>query len=97
MQAAMAFAHFFAGRYSDAVSWAEMALVERPNHVSGIRYLAASCAMAGRQEQAKIAMARLRKLDPALRLSNLKDVTPLRRPADLNRYIEGLRKAGLPE
>jgi TolB-like protein/Tfp pilus assembly protein PilF len=97
MQAAMAFAHFFAGRYSDAVSWAEMALVERPNHVSGIRYLAASCAMAGRQDQAKIAMARLRKLDPALRLSNLKDVTPLRRPADLNRYIEGLRKAGLPE
>jgi TolB-like protein/class 3 adenylate cyclase/Flp pilus assembly protein TadD len=97
MQAATAFAHFFAGRYSDAVSWAEMALVERPNHVSGIRALAASCAMTGRQEQAKKAMARLRELDPALRLSNLKDVTPLRRPEDFNRLAEGLRKAGLPE
>ena len=39
----------------------------------------------------------LTELDPALRLSNLKDVTPLRRPEDFNRLAEGLRKAGLPE
>ena len=37
------------------------------------------------------------ELDPALRVSNLPDVIPLRRPEDLARYIEGLRKAGLPE
>jgi class 3 adenylate cyclase len=43
-------------------------------------------------------MARLRQLDPALRISNLADVIlPLRRPQDRNRWIEGLRKAGLPE
>ena len=42
-------------------------------------------------------MARLRQLDPALRISNLKDLIPLRRPEDLARLAEGLRKAGLPE
>jgi TolB-like protein/Flp pilus assembly protein TadD len=97
MQAAAAYAHFLAGRYSEAVSWAERALLERTNHVSATRALAASCAMAGRHEQAAKAMARLRELDPALRLSNLKDVIPLRRPEDFSRLAEGLRKAGLPE
>ena len=36
MQSAMAYAHFFAGRYAEASSWAEMALRERPNHHSSL-------------------------------------------------------------
>ncbi|HEX6102288.1 MAG TPA: adenylate cyclase, partial [Alphaproteobacteria bacterium] len=95
--AATAFAHFYAGRYSDAVRWAEMSLVERPNHVSGIRALAASYAMTERQDEAARTVAHLRELDPALRLSNLKDVIPLRRAEDFDRLVEALRKAGLPE
>jgi hypothetical protein len=43
-------------------------------------------------------MARLRELDPTLRLSNLAEVLPpFCRPDDRSRYIEGLRKAGLPD
>jgi len=42
-------------------------------------------------------MARLRDLDPTLRISNLQELTPLQRPQDVARYAEGLRKAGLPE
>jgi hypothetical protein len=43
-------------------------------------------------------MARLRELDPTLRLSNLAEVLPpFYRPDDRSRYIEGLRKAGLPD
>jgi hypothetical protein len=54
--------------------------------------------MAGRPEQAHKAMARLRQLNPALRVSTLKDMRgPYRRPEDLSRYEEGLRQAGLPE
>lgn len=41
---------------------------------------------------------RVRELDRALRVSNLADVMPpLRRPEDRAQYIEGMRKAGLPE
>lgn len=44
------------------------------------------------------ALVRLRQLNPALRVSNLKDVlSPYRRAEDLSRYEEGLRRAGLPE
>ena len=41
-------------------------------------------------------LKRLRKLRREL-ISNLTDVIPLRRPEDIARYGEGLRKAGLPE
>ena len=97
MQTAAAYAHFGAGRYAEAALWADKALVEQPSHLPANRVLAASCALIGRQEQASKAMARLRELDPALRLSNLKELLPVRRPEDSNRLAEGLRKAGLPE
>ena len=56
-----------------------------------------SNAMAGRLDEAHKAVARLRRLNPALRVSTLKDVRgPHRRAEDLSRYDEGLRQAGLP-
>ena len=97
MRTAIAFAHFLAGRYDEASSWAEMALRENPTLNSASRIAAATNAVAGRLEQAQNEMIRLRQLDPTLRVSNLADVMPFRRPEDLAKYAEGLRKAGLPE
>jgi TolB-like protein/class 3 adenylate cyclase len=97
MRAGTAFAHFLLGRYDQAASWVAMALQDNPDYQGGLRIAAASNAMAGRP-QAHKAMARLRQLNPALRVSNLKDVlSPYRRAEDLSRYEEGLRQAGLPE
>ena len=45
----------------------------------------------------KDAIARLRELDPTLRISHLKEILPLRRADDSARFAEGLRMAGLPE
>jgi hypothetical protein len=46
---------------------------------------------------AQTAAARIRQVDPAFRVSALKDLIPLRRPAGLLRFSDGLRQAGLPE
>jgi TolB-like protein len=92
-----ALAHFFAGRYDEAASWAGMALREQPNYLGTLRIAAASNALAGRLEKAQKLMARVRQLDPTLRVSNLKDVLGQFRPEDVARCEEGLRKAGLPE
>jgi tetratricopeptide (TPR) repeat protein len=98
MRAGTAYAHFFLGRYDEAVSWAAMALQDNPEFQPGLRIAAASNAMAGRPEQAHEAMVRLRQLNPALRVSTLKDMRgPYRRAEDLSRLEEGLRQAGLPE
>src|SRR6478752_5895519 len=98
MRNGTAHAYFFLGRYDEAASWAAMALQDNADHQPGLRIAAASNAMAGRLDEAHKAVARLRQLNPALRVSNLKDVVgPFRRAEDLARYGEGLREAGLPE
>jgi TolB-like protein len=88
--------HMHAGRYDEACSWAEKGLWQQPNAGSA-RVAAASYALAGRLDQAQKAVARLREIDPTLRVSDLRHMLPFRRPDDLTRYEEGLRKAGLPE
>src|SRR4051812_45071985 len=97
MQAALATAHFFAGRYDEASLWAERALREQPTYQTSLRASAAINALAGRLKQAQETMARLRLVDPTLRITNLEDRLPLRRPEDAARWTEGLRLAGLPE
>jgi hypothetical protein len=74
-----------------------MALQVNPNFQPGLRIAAASNAMAGRPEQAHRAVARLRQLNPALRVSTKIVLGPYRRAEDLSRLEEGLRQAGLPE
>jgi TolB-like protein len=96
-QAAIASAHFFAGRYAEASSWAEMAVREQPIHFIATCVIAASNAHAGRFPEAHNAMARVRQLDPDLRICNLQDLFPIRRPEDVARWAEGMRRAGLPE
>jgi len=91
-------AHFCAGRYDDAAAWAGKSLRHQPNYPSAMRVMAAGHAMAGRIGAARETIARLCLMHPALRLSNLAGVLPpFRRPDDRNRYIEALRRAGLPE
>jgi len=97
MQSAMAFAHFFAGRYDEAVSWSARVLNERPHSGHGLRVAAASHALAGRLLEARGMMERLRKVCPDMRLSNLDRQSPLRRAEDRARWAEGLGLAGLPE
>ena len=93
----IAWAHFFATRYDEMSLWAEKAVQERPNYMSGLRMAAAGHALAGRLEEAQKMMARMRQIDPELRVSNLKNVVGFFGSEDLARYWEGLRKAGLPE
>ena len=94
---AVALAHFVAGRYDEASLWAAQALQARANFLPALRDLAASKALAGRDGEAQAAMADLRKLAPAMRVSAVKEWLPFRRPDDLARLEDGLRKAGLPE
>jgi tetratricopeptide (TPR) repeat protein len=97
MQGGTAFAHFLAGRYDQALSWAAKAMWAQTNYTTPLFVAAASSALAGRIVEARKAMVRLLELDPALRIANVKDWIPLRRHEDLERFEDGLRKAGLPE
>jgi TolB-like protein len=100
MRTGIAYANFLAGHYEKASSLAPDALRDQAHQATflgGLRILAASRALDGKLEEARDAIDRLLQLDPAVRVSNLKDrISPLR-PEDFAKYADGLRKAGLPE
>ena len=97
MQAGMAMAHLFAGRFDTASSLAEKSFRRLPSFLMVVGIVAASHALAGRQDEALRALKHLRQLDPTLRLCNLADWLPIRRPKDLATFADGLQKAGLPD
>jgi TolB-like protein/class 3 adenylate cyclase len=96
-RSAGAYALFSLGRHEEALSWVEKALRERPGYLPAARMIVASAALAGVPERPETSVARLRQLEPTLRISNLRNQIPYRRPEDLARFADGLRKAGLPE
>ena len=95
IQTATAYCHFLARRYDDASSWAQTALRQWPDILISLCVAAASCALAGRLDEARRLMTNLKRVDPALRLADLGDLFPFGRDADRLLLAEGLRKAGL--
>jgi len=82
------------GRFEDAVTTARKALHKNPNFSSACRSLVSALAHLGREEEAKDAAARLLEVDPKFRISEwVNRGRAWRSPL----YIEGIRKAGLPE
>ena len=59
-----------------------------------VSIIAASHALAGRTDEAQRAMQHLRELDPTLRVSNLADWLPIRRPEDLATFADGPAEGG---
>jgi adenylate cyclase len=97
MQTAAALAEFCAGRFIEASSWAQKATRNLPNWSRGLAIAAASCALAGSQDDAQSAVGRLRQLNPGFRCSDLFNIFPFRRREDRAALEAGLRRAGLSE
>ena len=96
MQSAMAHAYFTAGDDNQALSWAQKALHDKPDHFPALFAAAASAAYLGQQADAKDAIARLRQLFPGgSDLSSFATLLPYQKPRDSARWAEGISKAEL--
>ena len=89
--------HFIAERYEEAVTWANKVIADRPETPAGHRLLAASLAQLGRIAEARKALEDLLKITPGLTATLLRNITHFKRPVDFDRYIDAMRKAGLPD
>jgi len=96
LRGAMAFAHFVAGRYEEALSCAEASIRDRPDFLLPNLIAASAAGLVGKHADAQKAMVRVRRIDPILRLSNLDGIQAMR-SVEFSCWSEGLRKAGLPE
>ena len=94
----LAFAHFSAGRYSEASRWALKCVHRKPNWRGGHAVLAASLAQLDLIEEAQEAVDNFLENCPRETISKLRNAMIIAgKPDHVNRFEDGLRKAGLPE
>ncbi|MBV8103128.1 MAG: adenylate/guanylate cyclase domain-containing protein [Hyphomicrobiales bacterium] len=85
------------GRYPDAVSVLKRRILRNPETDASRALLAASYGQMGMIEEAREAWRELLRVNPAYSLEQRRKVLPYKNPEDFERFVEGLRKAGLPE
>ena len=93
----IAAAHYAAGRYADAAHYATEAARLRPGFQGVQRMRCASLAQAGRIDEARSFLATLRREQPQLSIKWARANVPYQTPQLVERYLEGMRKAGLHE
>jgi len=91
-----AWAHLSADRFEDAVDCARRAIDWNPAFADAHGVLAAASAHLGRIAEARASLDVFSSLIPRS-LADQLSARPFRRPADRERYLSGLRKAGLQE
>ena len=97
-KSATAHAYYFIDRHEECLRIAESIWQRNPTAHIGLRLGAASAAFAGQMEVARTFASGLQRIDPAFRVSRLANyLGPYRPAAFLEKYKEGLRRAGLPE
>ena len=84
-------------RYEDAAAVLQKLINRNPGFLRGHLLLAAAYGQLGRNEDANWAVQEVLTLLPEMTISARRKVLPYNIEADMNRYLNGLRKAGLPE
>lgn len=91
-----ALAHFAAGRYDAAVDWARRAVTKRPHVPFVYAALAAALALRGDVNEARDALAHVARRNERLGLRGIGAVVGSTSPDISERFIAGLRLAGMP-
>jgi adenylate cyclase len=98
LAAGRAMAHLAAGQYEAAIEWADRSVREMPRNALALRIKVVACAQIDRLAEARSALSRLLQLQPELTVSGFRAyVASNFAPELLAVYVDGLRKAGLPE
>lgn len=95
---ALNLAHYAHGSYEEAVRWGKLSASENPQYTANLRYLTAALAARDRLDEARNTAATLMQREPDFRLGVFeRTLQPFRDPGMSSRYLEHLRKSGLPE
>jgi adenylate cyclase len=95
--AGIATCHFLLADYAECVRWVQKSLNDRPGMVWANRLLATAAAHAGDLDLARLAVQRLLAAHPDLTIRQVVGAIHNIDGSYLDRYVHGLRLAGLPE
>jgi TolB-like protein/Tfp pilus assembly protein PilF len=82
-------------RYEEAIATLQSLLTRHPDHLVAHVQLAGIYSAAGREAEARAAAAEALRLDPKFSLERVRPWLPFQDPAAIERYLAGLRQAGL--
>jgi len=88
-------AYGLARRYDEAITTLQSATIRNPDHLPAHLHLALSYSELSRDAEARAEVAELLRISPNFSLEGFRRVMPFKNPADLERYLAALRKAGL--
>jgi len=94
---ARSLAAFSNGQYESAVEWAKRAIEESPHYPGAYRLLAAAYGQLEQLNSARAALEDMAREMPGITLTTTRQQVPWKKPGDAERYLEGLRKAGMQE
>jgi DNA-binding SARP family transcriptional activator/Tfp pilus assembly protein PilF len=90
-------AYTIKGDYEQAVIVGRRVVNGNPDFVNGYKPLIAALGHLGRRKEAKPYIDKLLSLEPNFSMRSFRKVYPFKHAVDRERYIAGLRKAGVPE
>ena len=90
----LAASHYLTGRYIEAVNFGRKAVQHRSTFTGGHRILCASLAQAGQLSEARVALQRLKELQPEISTAWIEKYVPYTQ-GPMEKFLEGMRKAGL--
>jgi adenylate cyclase len=88
-------AYGLTGRYKEAITTLKTGVSRNPDHLPLHLHLVVSYSELGREAEARAEVAELLRVSPTFSLVGVRRVMPFKDPADLERYLAALRKAGL--
>jgi tetratricopeptide (TPR) repeat protein len=97
MSGAMALAAIIDENYSEAVGWAEKALVQNRRFAVALRALAVALVKTGQRDRAAQIVQELLKIEPELTIAGFLTRIPVPLESMAATYAEALRAAGLPD
>ena len=90
-------AHRLAGHYDEAIAALESAKDHFGQNVDMHVALAVTYVEVGRDAEARAEAETILKLDPSFSIAEFAKALPYRDPEDLDRVVQAMRQAGLPE
>jgi adenylate cyclase len=90
-------AHIGVGRYEEAITYYRKATTREPDDLIAQLGLLSACIRAGRDEEGRAAAKEVLRINPKFSVDRHTRRQPMKDPAARERFVQVLRKAGLPD
>jgi len=87
----------YTGQYDQAIKWCEKAVRQEPNDLLARIMMTVVYSLSGRDDQARAEAAEVLRIQPKFTVKGFEKKVTYKREEDREKFLDALRKAGIPE